>query len=223
MRFLTYYADPMCSWCWGFAPQIDLVAEHFKKRLPVLLVMGGLRPGTTEPMDQKLKSSIRNHWEHVAEQSGQPFDFSFFDRDGFIYDTEPACRAVVTVRAIAADRTLRFFRSIQKAFYADGKDVTKADTLAQLASEAGVDKDAFLAKFDSPEIHTSTVNDFLAGPRLGITGYPTLLAEDPDGPPQLVTAGYRKLDELIPALENWLMKSEGARSPTDAGAFPAHR
>src|SRR3712207_8936900 len=41
---------------------------------------------------------FRSHWEHVAELTGQPFEFAFFDRQGFVYDTEPACRAVATVR-----------------------------------------------------------------------------------------------------------------------------
>ncbi len=204
MKHLTYYADPMCSWCWGFAPQIDLITLHFGERLPVLLVMGGLRPGTTEPMTPELKASIRGHWEHVQERSGQPFDFSFFDRRGFVYDTAPACKAVVTVRTIADKLALQYFRSVQKAFYADGMDVTDAENLARLASEAGIVRDAFLAEFHSPEMEQATAQDFLAGPRIGVTGYPTLLAEDPNGPPQLVTAGYRKLDDVIPALEDWL-------------------
>lgn len=208
MKHLTYYADPMCSWCWGFAPQIDLIALHFGERLPVLLVMGGLRPGTKEPMTPELKASIKGHWEHVHERSGQPFDFSFFERDGFVYDTAPACKAVITVRTIAPDLALKYFRSVQKAFYADGEDVTKTETLARLASEAGVDRDAFQTAFDSPEIHQATAQDFLAGPRIGVTGYPTLLAEDPERAAQLVTAGYRKLDDVIPALEDWLGEEE---------------
>ncbi len=183
MKHLTYYADPMCSWCWGFAPQIDLIALHFGERLPVLLVMGGLRPGTKEPMTPELKASIRGHWEHVQERSGQPFDFSFFDRQGFVYDTAPACKAVVSVRTIAGALTLSYFKSVQKAFYADGEDVTDVKTLARLAADAGAGREAFLATFHSPEIDQATAQDFLAGPRVGVTGYPTLLAEAPDGPP----------------------------------------
>src|SRR3712207_1860168 len=95
---LVYVADPMCSWCWGFSPVIDAIRHRFADALPIRLIMGGLRPGTTKVMDAAAKRTIRTHWEHVQEASGQPFDFGFLDRDGFVYDTEPAAKAVVVVR-----------------------------------------------------------------------------------------------------------------------------
>ncbi len=95
---LIYFADPMCSWCWGFSPVIDAVRAEFGSSMPIRLVLGGLRPGTTEPLTSTSKREIREHWEHVHEASNQPFDFHFFEREGFIYDTEPASRAAVTAR-----------------------------------------------------------------------------------------------------------------------------
>ncbi|MFQ5523922.1 MAG: DsbA family protein, partial [Acidimicrobiia bacterium] len=38
---LIYVGDPMCSWCWGFAPEIEDLADEY----PVEVVVGGLRPG----------------------------------------------------------------------------------------------------------------------------------------------------------------------------------
>ena len=97
-KHFVYFADPMCSWCYGFSPVITTLAERFSGRLPVRLVMGGLRAGNTRPMRPQDKDYIRGAWTRVGEASGQPFDFAFFEREGFIYDTEPACRAVVTMR-----------------------------------------------------------------------------------------------------------------------------
>ena len=54
-RILWYFADPMCSWCWGFAPVISAIEETYKNRLKVELVLGGLRPGTTEPVTPKFR------------------------------------------------------------------------------------------------------------------------------------------------------------------------
>ena len=47
---LVYFADPMCSWCYGFSPVIGAIAERFEGRMPLDLVMGGLRAGNTSPM-----------------------------------------------------------------------------------------------------------------------------------------------------------------------------
>ena len=92
----------MCSWCYGFAPVIAALAERFEDRLPLQIVMGGLRAGNAEPMRAEDKDYIRGAWTQVDAATGQPFDMSFFDRESFVYDTEPACRAVVDRAAPAA-------------------------------------------------------------------------------------------------------------------------
>ena len=97
-RHLLYFADPMCSWCYGFLPVISALADEFQDSLSLRVVMGGLRAGNTQAMRPQDREYIRSAWTNVGEASGQPFDFSFFDRDTFVYDTEPACRAVVVTR-----------------------------------------------------------------------------------------------------------------------------
>ena len=41
-RTLVYIADPMCSWCWGFAPVIDELVREFAGQLSLRVVAGGL-------------------------------------------------------------------------------------------------------------------------------------------------------------------------------------
>jgi len=101
-KHLVYFADPMCSWCYGFAPVIAELAERFEERLPLQMVMGGLRAGNTTPMRTEDKAYIRSAWTNVNQATGQPFDFHFLEREGFVYDTEPACRAVVTAHCVIA-------------------------------------------------------------------------------------------------------------------------
>lgn len=201
---LLYIADPMCSWCYGFAPVIDALAVHFDDRLPIGLLMGGLRPGNTVPMDDDFKHAMRGHWEHVAQAAGQRFDFAFFDREGFVYDTEPASRAVVTVRKLYPRLALSFLGRIQEAFYADNRDVTQTPVLAELADEAGIDPDTFTAAFAAPEARNDTMRDFLIAQDLGIRGFPTLLAGSQQDGFAVVTNGFRPLDGIAEALERWL-------------------
>jgi putative protein-disulfide isomerase len=203
-KHLVYFADPMCSWCWGFAPVIDGLARHFGERLPIALMMGGLRPGTRKPMSAEDKAYVRGHWEHVHKASGQPFDFGFFERDSFVYDTEPAARAVVTVRRLDPERAIPYFARIQRAFYAEGRDVTGAATLAALAEEVGVDGDRFAAEHVSQAAHDETARDFLTTKEVGVKGFPTLIAGDLANGYALVTNGWRKLDGIPEALEHWL-------------------
>ena len=204
---LILVADPMCSWCWGFAPAMAAIRREFGDTVGLSLIVGGLRPGTTEAMTDGMKGEIRHHWEHVNEASKQPFDFDFFERDGFVYDTEPACRAAVTVRGIKPEAAFDFLETLHRAFYAQNKDVTNIDVLAALAADTGVDPEHFRTVFASNEAREQTANDFAYARSLGVTGFPTIVAREPgeNGESQYayLTVGYRPYEALEPLLREW--------------------
>ncbi len=204
-KHFVYFADPMCSWCYGFSPVISALAAQFSDRLPVRLVMGGLRAGNTQAMRPQDKDYIRNAWTRVGQASGQPFDFAFFDRDTFVYDTEPACRAVVTMRRRAPDKALGFMGAIQRAFYGNNQDITQTEVLADIAErETGIDAATFTAEFMAPETRNETFRDFLVAQQAGVQGFPCLVAgNERDGFAQ-VTNGFRPIDGLPEAIEVWL-------------------
>ncbi|MGD9783680.1 MAG: DsbA family protein [Hyphomicrobiaceae bacterium] len=203
-RHLVYFADPMCSWCWGFSPVINGLAEHFGERLPVTIIIGGLRPGTKDAMSAAMKADIRHHWENVERRTGQPFDYSFFDRDGFIYDTEPADRAIVVMRLLNPRVMLPYFTSVQRAFYAEGRDVTDETVLSEIAGEHGLDEERFLKALRTEQARIATRSDYETARASGVTGFPTLYAGDTDSGYAMVTTGYRPLDGLPEILEDWL-------------------
>ncbi len=201
---LVYFADPMCSWCYGFSPVIAALAERFEGRLPLDIVMGGLRAGNAEPMRDKDKEFIRGAWTRVGATTGQPFDMSFFDREGFVYDTEPACRAVVTARRLMPRMALPFMARIQQAFYAENRDMTASDEISEVAEEAGFERAQFGAAFAGSEARNETFRDFLTAQSLGIHGFPTLIAGSEERGYALLTNGYRPLEDLSEPLERWL-------------------
>src|SRR6201996_9001992 len=136
---LIYFSDPMCSWCYGFSPVVEEIRRTFGRTLPIRIVMGGLRPGTETPMTEEAKLEIANHWVHVHEATGLPFDGSGMSAEGFVYDTDPAARAGVVPRRDGEEMAAAFLGRTQKAFYGEGRDVTKPETLADLADELGLD------------------------------------------------------------------------------------
>ena len=199
MLHLLYFADPLCSWCYGFGPELaKLVGRHAGARVD--LVMGGLRPFNREAPSDAFKKMIREHWEHVARASNLPFDPAALDQEGFVYDTEPACRAVVTARQVDASLALGLMKAIQSAFYRDARDVTRADVLADVAAENGYDRAAFLELLESPAMRGQTKQDFATAQSIGVSGFPTLGVSH--GPQlYLVTSGYVTEDVLEYRLE----------------------
>ena len=144
---------------------------------------------------------IAGHWAHVAKESGLPFNDAALAREGFVYDTEPACRAVVTVRATQAARALPYLKRVQRAFYADGRDVTDAGVLADLAAEEGLDRTVFLASHDSPEAREAVRRDFAAAQQTGVAGFPTLAVGYPDRRYFLLSSGFCRAAALAERLE----------------------
>lgn len=197
---LIYVADPMCSWCYGFGRSIDaLLAEPGAAApLRLALVMGGLRPFTTEAMDAARIDEILGHWRHVHEASGRPFaaaPHTALHESGFVYDTEPASRAVVTVRSRWPTHVWRCFDAVQRAFYADARNVTKAEVLADIAESLGLPRAEFAHAFASQAMRDATLADFRQSQAWGMRGFPAVLAEH-DGALHLVAQGFLPVDAL---------------------------
>jgi len=200
---IIYVADPMCSWCWGFAPVARALERKFAEVAPMRLMLGGLRPGArSEPLDASLKATIRPHWERVEALTGQPFNYALFDRAGFQFDTEPASRAVIHVRRTAPALTLPVFFEIERRFYVDNADVTSAAELADVVADQGADRDGFLADFESEDLRRATYADFTMARRLGAEGFPTVILRKRDRLMPL-TVGYRPLEDLEPIAERY--------------------
>ena len=200
---LWYFADPMCSWCWGFSSIIENIRSTYDEQLAMALMLGGLRPGTTEPMSTKMREEILHHWHEVQKKTGQSFSFEGAMPEGFIYDTEPASRAVVTVAQLNPDKIFSYFQSVQSAFYVDLIDVTKVDNLAELASQQGFTPEQFLAHFNSEAVKQKTQQHFQGTRQAGVTGFPSLVLQN-GSDFQFIAKGYRPFDELNLLIETWL-------------------
>lgn len=193
---LLYFANPMCSWCWGFAPAVRALTEAGHR---VTLALGSLGADRARPMRAADKAEVRQHWQHVAEASGQPFDFGFFERDGFVYDTEPACRAVQVVRGRFPALALPAFGRLQERFYALGHDITDEALLRDAVAEFGIPPELFDAGFEAPETAGLVAAEWQQTAALGVTGYPTLIAFEA-GRPEVVTIGWRPPEEVLAAV-----------------------
>ena len=212
-RGLIYFADPMCSWCWGFSKIIHAVKEDFSEQLPIRVMMGGLYAGASKPLDPAGKEDIREHWQHVAELSGAEFDFNFFEREQFIYNTEPACRAIVLVQQYEPAATLAFLKQLQKAFYQYNRDITDHDILCEEAVEFGFNPEKFAQLFAADELITETQKHFAITKQVGVTGFPTLFAVDDSGQ-QVITSGYQPAEKINTQISHWLKESIKKESET---------
>ena len=172
--------------------------------------VGGLRPGAAaEPLDDAAKRLIAHHWHQVEERTGQPFDHRFFEREGWVYDTELPAIAVVAMRDLNEIAALPFFFRLQQAFYAERVDITDPAEYPALVADFDVDAEQFGRLLGSAEAKQAAYDDFATARRFGITGFPTLLLREGDAH-HVVTYGYAPADQLEPSLNAWLEARFGA-------------
>jgi len=194
MNKLIYFGDPMCSWCYGFAPELDKIITALPD-LDFELVLGGLRPYGKEPI-AGMKKFLLKHWTKIGESTGQAFSYEIFDNEDFYYDTEPSNRAVITARAMKDHIDLAFYDAVQKAFYAESKNVLDGAVFASIAEDFGLDREDYKHKFESEEMKSKTRESFSYTIENGINAFPTLVLETADKK-YLLSRGYQKAEPLL--------------------------
>ena len=191
---LIYIGDPMCSWCYGFSPELTDALKELEGQVEIELLMGGLRPYNTQKMTE-LADFLKGHWKEVHERSGQPFSYDVLATQQ-IYDTEPPSRAVVVMRQLAPKQELAFFKAIQKAFYYENKDMGAVETYMELAENYGVDKTKFKELFTSEAMKLAVRADFEKAAAMGVRGFPTVVLRDEEGY-YLISNGYMEGKQLV--------------------------
>ena len=175
------------------------------------MFMGGLNPGHRTVMSAQQKEEIREHWQHVQNLTGRDFNFDFFLRDQFVYDTEPASRAVIACFRMHDVQSLDFMTYLQQAFYAENQDISDPALLVSLAQEFGLERDTFATLLDDAETAEITRLCFQYTRHLKINGFPTLIGQA-NGRHTIITRGYQPFEKIEAGIQTWLEQSVSGTS-----------
>ena len=199
---IIYVGDPMCSWCYGIAPEFAELMKEYDGKLDFELVLGGLRPYNKQVMTE-LKDFLTGHWREVHERSGQEFTYDILNSTTISYDTEPPSRAAVVVRELSPKNEIAFFKKSQVLFYKENKNMHLAESYYSLLDEFGIDKEAFTRSFNSVEMKEKIKQDFARAANLGVNSFPTILLEY-QGKTYPIAKGYSTAEKMIARVENLL-------------------
>jgi len=196
---LIYIGDPLCSWCYGIAPELDLLKVAFPT-LDFRLIMGGLRPFGKEKAIE-MADFLTEHWVEIEKRTGQPFSFEILKDADFIYDTEPPCRAIVAARRLDPSTELEFFKAVQKAFYFENCDTNLTATYLEIAKNFNFDLNEFEAVFDSEIAKKETHSDFQIVQDMGISGFPSIVLKT-GANLHLVANGFDSAENISKRIRN---------------------
>jgi putative protein-disulfide isomerase len=163
----------MCSTCYGYTKELTELVAQLPKNIDFEIMVGGLRPHGTETI-KEMKPFLTDQWKQIESVSDAEFNYNILDTCNLKYDTEPACRAVVTMKNLKPNLVFNYLKKIQKGFYLHNYSPNEPTTFALQAKELGVNLNDFLEAFNSIEMIKATKNDFVLTKKYGVKSFPTL-------------------------------------------------
>lgn len=201
---IIYVGDPMCAWCFGFAPVLDALMERFGGSVSFRLIMGGLRVEDPIAITEEIKPRLLDNWRGVTRSTGQPINGHLLaDAPEFLYDSGPASRAFVAVRSLDETLALPYYQALHHAFYMDMKDITQPETLCNLAERVGVSRSEFSECFAFDGINRETKADFELAAEYNAQAFPALVLKE-GGTASVLNQGYKPLSALSGLIEEWV-------------------
>ncbi len=200
---LIYAFDPLCGWCYAMADVLDAVAAR-RPLPPTRIVCGGLvTGGRVGPIAQHrgyLEQGMAAVEARTPTRFGAAFRQGLLAEGTWVADSEPACRAVLEAQALAPERAVAFAHGLTRAHYRDGLRPDTPETLRAVASQAGVDPEALLARWDTDDARARTGIAFAEARAQGFSSYPSL-AWDDGGRVEAIVAGLPSVEGLARTLE----------------------
>ncbi len=205
---LLYITDPLDPWSYGFAPEISRIKKEYQDVLDFRMVLGGIRTENQQVLDEPSKDDIAHQWHQVNARTGQEFNYALFQQEGFVYNSEPVCRALVVVRQLKPGREFAAFQTLQEAFFQRSLDITDPNQASALLAELGIREENFLAAFGSQEVREQTGQDFAYAAQLGVKQFPSLYLQTGQEV-HAISRGYRTFDNMQPIITRVIHQVRG--------------
>lgn len=174
MDTLYYVHDPMCSWCYAYAPLWKTLESQLPEQLQVQYVLGGLAADSDEPMPLEMQQKLQNVWRHIENQvPNTRFNDQFWQQCEPRRSTWRSCRAALLAREQGLEAQM--ITTIQQAYYQHAKNPSNRDTLIDCAKNIGIATEAFANALDSDETKQRLVAELNFAQSIGGNSFPSLI------------------------------------------------
>lgn len=229
---VTYFTDPLCSWCWAFEPHWRRLRYEFGDQLGIRYRMAGLIPDWNryrDPLNEVNRpAQMGPQWLHVQSVTGMPFNPDLW-RDNPPSSSYPACIACKAAEGFGPTFAEFYLRRLREAAMLEARDVSQQAVLKELASETNrgfgpeerIDLDAFAAALEGAPARDAFREDIKEARFREIGRFPSLIMHRP-GQNGLLLTGYRPYAALRKALEKIAPDLEPVRATDDLADYVAH-
>lgn len=179
---LHYFYDPFCGWCYGAAPLLTSASEIAGLQIETHGI-GMLSGERSKMVSAEWRDFVRPHEQRISALSHQLFSDAYLtgvlDQTTVRLDSTPPTAAMLTAQKING-RGVEMLKRLQIAYYQEGRAIADPNIIAEVAIEAGFDRELFTATYravmqDNIEGHIADSNAMLS--TFGGRGVPFLTVE----------------------------------------------
>lgn len=127
---LVVVTDPMCSWCWGMAADLQKAQARLADTVHFELMLGGINTHGTQPIGDYGRRFLFRLWREVEATTGQPFGYQLPQE--YIHNSLPPCVALELLRERDEQQVFAALHAVQERFFCAGENVTDIAVLADI-------------------------------------------------------------------------------------------
>lgn len=207
---LLYVYDPLCGWCYGFGPVVEKIEKNFKGTAEVEIISGGMimgdRIAPIGNMSEYILDAIPRLQRMTGVEFGQPY-VALLKEGSYVTSSEKPSVALCVYKSFTSERAVEYGHAIQISFYKEGKDLNQDVLYADLATDFGIDREAFLNRMKDPVYLNQAHLEFKRAADLNVTGFPTLLLKQTNNYAK-ITEGYATYESIEKQLQKQLKTAE---------------
>lgn len=184
---IIYVYDGLCSWCYGFEPQMQALFEQWHATHDFQFVSGGMFPEAQQQRIQGiLGDNFREAYARVAEYSGAVITEKYLDglvtQENYIVNSDATARAFAAFQSYGKTQAeqLAFIIQLQTNIYQNGLNPNGEALYRETAAHFGLSEDDFLAKMQSEAVQTAVDEAYAYARALQVNSFPQVFLKTTD-------------------------------------------
>lgn len=202
---LLYFFDPMCGWSYAFHPVLEKVREAYPN-IPISFICGGMVLGKNAgPVGER-----GEYYLNIIPRLTEIADVTFGDvykrklANGTFYNAslKPSV-AINIVNSMHPEKTFSFIGAMYHRLFVHGDELQDLFSIETAAVESEIDAGTLSEQIEDEKWVELTQKDFELTQSIGISGFPTLVAEVNEQL-YLVNHGYAHLEKVVDSVQSLL-------------------
>jgi predicted DsbA family dithiol-disulfide isomerase len=170
---LIVYSDYLCPWCYLAEHRLGLLQRELGDRLALEWRSFLLRPRPEPGRELEKFMRYTQSWLRPAAEPDAPRFRVWESSEGPPSHSVPAHLAAKAAAALGPEAFAALHARLLRAYFEQSRDISSAETLRAIWSEAGLPEDGFAACFDERLVE-QTLAEHNEAVSLGITGVPAV-------------------------------------------------